>query len=136
MHFCFRRALFISFFLLVELFFRWRLLLLLLMTKRAGCARHHRNRGRRHDVMLFNSFLFLLFNAIHARVVVQAPNKSMERILSELNKKRKKRRFVVGPPVRAVPSRKKKVKKKTALHTSSCLHHSFDANVHYGRRKE
>ena len=87
MHFCFRRALFISFFLLVELFFRWRLLLLLLMTKRAGCARHHRNRGRRHDVMLFNSFLFLLFNAIHACVVVQAPNKSMERILSELNKK-------------------------------------------------
>merc|ERR1711965_562061 len=57
-------------------FFRWRLLLLLLMTKRAGCARHHRNRGRRHDVMLFNSFLFLLFNTIHARVVVQAPNKS------------------------------------------------------------
>lgn len=115
MHFCFRRALFISFFLLVELFFRWRLLLLLLMTKRAGCARHHRNRGRRHDVMLFNSFLFLLFNAIHARVVVQAPNKSMERILSELNKKRKKRRFVVGPPVRAPLLSKKKSEKKNCL---------------------
>lgn len=31
----------------------------------------------------------------------------------------------------------KKVKKKLpSLHISSCLHHSFDANVHYGRRKE
>ena len=135
MHFCFRRALFISFFLLVELFFRWRLLLLLLMTKRAGCARHHRNRGRRHDVMLFNSFLFLLFNAIHARVVVQAPNKSMERILSELNKKLSGG-LGLGPLCGPSPLKKKKVKKKTALHTSSCLHHSFDANVHYGRRKE
>jgi hypothetical protein len=86
--------------------------------------------------MLFNSFLFLLFNAIHARVVVQAPNKSMERILSELNKKRKKRRFVGWATCARPSSLEKKVKKKTALHTSSCLHHSFDANVHYGRRKE
>jgi hypothetical protein len=65
--------------------------------------------------MLFNSFLFLLFNAIHARVVVQAPNKSMERILSELNKKRKKEEVcglatLCGPR----PLEKKKVKKKTA----------------------
>jgi hypothetical protein len=85
--------------------------------------------------MLFNSFLFLLFNAIHARVVVQAPNKSMERILSELNKKLSGGLWLghlCGPS----PLEKKKVKKKTALHTSSCLHHSFDANVHYGRRKE
>jgi hypothetical protein len=99
--------------LLVELFFRWRLLLLLLMTKRAGCARHHRNRGRRHDVMLFNSFLFLLFNAIHARVVVQAPNKSMERILSELNKKLSGGLWLghlCGPSPLA-----KKVKKKNCL---------------------
>lgn len=135
MHFCFRRALFISFFLLVELFFRWRLLLLLLMTKRAGCARHHRNRGRRHDVVLFNSFLFLLFNAIHACVVVQAPNKSMERILSELNKKLSGGLWLghlCGPS----PLAKKVKKKLPSLHISSCLHHSFDANVHYGRRKE
>ena len=115
MHFCFRRALFISFFLLVELFFRWRLLLLLLMTKRAGCARHHRNRGRRHDVMLFNSFLFLLFNTIHARVVVQAPNKSMERILSELNKKRKKEEVCGLATPCAGPSSQKKSEKKNCL---------------------
>ncbi len=83
------------------------------MTKRAGCARHHRNRGRRHDVMLFNSFLFLLFNTIHARVVVQAPNKSVERILSELNKKLSGGLWLghlCGPS-----SLEKKVEKKTGL---------------------
>jgi len=62
--------------------------------------------------MLFNSFLFLLFNTIHARVVVQAPNKSMERILSELNKKLSGGLWLghLCPS-----SRKKKVKKKTAF---------------------
>ena len=85
-------------------------------------------------MLLFNSFLFLLFNTIYARVVVQAPNKSVERILSELIKSERKRRFVVGPPVPA-PLEKKVKKKLPSLHTSSYLH-SFDANVHYGRRKE
>jgi hypothetical protein len=36
----------------------------------------------------------------------------MERNLSELNKKRKKRRFVVGPPVPGRPLSKKKSEKK------------------------